>query len=183
MTNTTDSGTPFPSDAAGTIDEWSEAIYAALLTWEVAKSGEWTRWEPGYLLLKIEHVEGRAIEPIVLYTSDEELTVSFGHWITHDPAPVELWDAAADVKAKHAKILVEQWLNGDFRTAVFTDAKGNWCGTPIIEPGDLLPQLEMGALWLREFHPKQVEVRTPEKSGWRIYPVDPEWLKPPEIIA
>ena len=149
MTDAVESGLPFPSDVAGPIDEWSEAVYAALHTWDIARDGEWTRWEPGYLLLTIKRVDGREIEPVVLYTADEELTVSFGYWVTHDPAPYELWDAEADVIAEYAKLLVTQWLNGEIRTAVVTDANGTWCRTTTIAQGALGPQLAAAARWRR----------------------------------
>lgn len=181
MTDAVESGVTFPSDVAGPIDEWSEAVYAALHTWDIARDGEWTRWEPGYLLLTIKRVDGREIEPVVLYTADEELTVSFGYWVTHDPAPYELWDAEADVIAEYAKLLVAQWLNGEIRTAVVTDANGKWCGTTTIEQGELGPQLEAAARWVRGSRPEQVEVRTPAKNDWKIYPVDPNWLKLPVL--
>ncbi|QHC36715.1 hypothetical protein [Komagataeibacter xylinus] len=181
MTDAVESGVPYPSDVAGPIDEWSRVVYTALHTWPIARDGEWTRWEPGYLLLTIKRVDGREIEPIALYTADEELTVSFGYWETHNPAPYELWNAEADIIAEHAKLLVAQWLNGEIRTAVVTDRKGDWCRTTTIEQGELTPQLEAAARWLRDFHPEKVEVRTPVKGDWKIYPVDPNWLKLPVL--
>ncbi|MEG8023242.1 hypothetical protein [Sphingomonas aerolata] len=181
MTDATETGVPYPSEMAGPVDEWSEQIYAALCDWPIARTGEWTRWEPGYLLLTITHVDDSEVEPIVLYSADEELTVAFGYWETHNPAPYELWNEEADVIAEHAKLLVEQWLNGSIRTAVLTDATGKWCGSTTIEPEELAPQLEAAARWLRDFHPEQVEVRTPRKCDWKAYPIEPEWLKLPAL--
>lgn len=182
MTEATETGVLYPSDLAGPVDEWSEGIYAALRNWHIAREGEWTRWEPGYLLLSIGHVDGSEVEPIVLYTADEELTLAFGNWETHNPAPYELWDADADVIAEHAKSLVARWLKGEMRTAVVTDAAGEWCGTTPIELGELVPQLKIAANLVRDFSPKQVEVRTPTKRDWKIYPVEPDWLKPPALL-
>ena len=181
MTDAIETGVAYPSDLAGPVDKWSEAVYAALCEWDVAREGEWTRWEPGYVLLTITHVEGSEVEPIMLDTADEELTVTFGYWETHNPAPCELWDAEADVIAEHAKLLVARWLRGDVRTAVLTDAVGKWCGTTMIEHGELMPQLRAAALWLRDFRPEQVEVRTPAKRDWQKYPVKPDWLQPPAL--
>jgi hypothetical protein len=178
MTESTETGVPYPSALAGRVDEFSDVVYATLRDWKIAREGEWTRWEPGYLVLTIRHVDGNEVDPIVLYTSDEELTVAFGYWETHTPAPYELWDAEADVIAEHAKLLVAQWLNGEIRTLVVTDANGKWCGTTTIESEELIPQLEAAARWLRDSHPEQVEVRTPVKRDWTRYPVEPAWLKP-----
>jgi hypothetical protein len=181
MNDATKTGVFYPSDQAGPIDEWSKTVYTALQHWTVARGGEWTRWEPGYLLLTIARVDGIEVDPITLYTADDELTVTFGYWETHNPAPYELWDAEADVIAEHAKLLVAQWLNGEVRTAVLTDANGKWCGSTMIEPGELAPQLKAAAQWVRDLHPKQIEVRTPIKADWHSYPIEPEWKQPPKL--
>jgi hypothetical protein len=122
-------GVVYPSEQAGPVDDWSERVYQALKDWPVAQEAEWTRWEPGYVLLTITSVNGGEVDPIYLYSADEELTVSFGYWETHTPAPYELWDAEPEVIAGHARALVERWLGGDLRTAVLTDGEGKWCGT------------------------------------------------------
>lgn len=179
MTDGPEIGVPYPSELAGRVDAWSERIYAALRDWPTARQGEWTRWEPGSLVLTITEIDGDEVEPIVLDTGNEELTVEFGGWHTHDPAAEAFWDAEADVIAEHAKLLVMRWLNGDLRTAVLTGADGKWCGTTTIEPGELAPQLEAAARRLRNFHPEQVELRTPARRDWKIYPVEPDWMKEP----
>lgn len=181
MTKAAKTGAPYPSHEAGPVDGWSKAVYEALHDWHVAREGDWTRWEPGYVLLTINRVDGINVEPIQLYTADEELTVEFGYWLTHNPAPSELWEAEAEVIAGHAKSLITQWLNGELRTAVLTDLSGKWCGSTLIEPGDLTPQLQAAAQWVRDFEPKQIEVRTATISEWRTFPVDPEWVKPPVL--
>lgn len=129
-------GVSYPSDGAGPIGEWSARIYEALASWRLAQQNEWTRWEPGYLLLTIRKVDGAEVDPIQVYTADEELTVSFGFWETNTPAPYELWETDPEVIAQHAKELVERWLSGDVRTAVLTDQGGKWCGSIIIEPAN-----------------------------------------------
>jgi hypothetical protein len=171
-------GIPFSDAEAGAVDQWSERIYAALKDWPVAKDGEWRRLDPGYLLLRITRVDGRQVEPIDLYTADGELTVEFGCWETHNPAPYELWDAEPEIIAEHAKSLVESWLSGQLRTAVLTDAHGRWCSSKIIESGDLLPQLIEAARWTSAKHPVRIEVRTPVKSDWQVFKVEPDWLLP-----
>ena len=178
--NAQEEGVPYPGKA-GLADDWSERVYKALRDWPVARDGEWTRWEPGYVLLTVKLIEGHEIDPVQLYTADEELTVEFGYWETHNPAPYELWDAEPEVIADHAKTLVERWLHGDVRTAVLTDAEGKWCGTTTVEPGELDPQLHEAARWLleKEFQPARIEVRTPYVHEWQTFDVKPEWLLPP----
>jgi hypothetical protein len=173
-------GVPYPRAEAGPVDDWSERIYRALENWPVARKGEWTRWEPGYVLLTIRRSDDQEIDPIYLHTSDQELTVTFGFWETHNPAPYGLWNAEPEVVAGHAKALVERWLHGAVRTAVLTDDKGEWCGTSTIEPGELEPQLREAARWLRDnsFRPATIEVRTPLVRDWQTFDVKPEWLLP-----
>jgi hypothetical protein len=173
MPDSQEQGVPYPSADAGPIDEWSERIYAALMDWPVAETGEWTRWEPRYVLLTIKSVGGEAVEPILICTADEELTVTFGYWETHNPA---MWDSEPDVTAAHGKQLVERWLSGELRTAVLVDAAGKWCGSRLIEPGELEPQLRAAAEWVRDWHPQAIEVRSPKPDDWKTYTVKAEWL-------
>jgi len=171
-------GVSYPSDGAGPIGEWSARIYEALASWRLAQQNEWTRWEPGYLLLTIRKVDGAEVDPIQVYTADEELTVSFGFWETNTPAPYELWETDPEVIAQHAKELVERWLSGDVRTAVLTDQGGKWCGSIIIEPGELLPQLRKAAEWVGYLKPAWIEVRTPHKDEWESFEVQDHWRQP-----
>jgi hypothetical protein len=171
-------GVPYPSDEAGPVDEWSERIYNALADWPLAQQNEWTRWDPGYVLLTIRQVDGAEVDPIQVYSADDELTVSFGFWETHTPAPHELWNAEPEVIAPHAKELVEKWLRGDVRTAVLTDQNGKWCGSVIVEPGELLPQLRKATEWVGYLNPVRIEVRTPYKEQWESYEVQDHWRQP-----
>jgi len=145
------------------------------------KEANGTRWNPSYLLLTVTHSVQKEIEPIHLYTADEEITVAFGNWETHIPAPHELPDAEPAVIAEHATARVEQWLSGQVRTTVLTDASGKWCGRIRIKQGGLFPQLKAAAQWFHDFRPDQIEVRTPAKRDWRTYSVDPDWLQPPAL--
>lgn len=171
-------GVSYPSSEAGPIDQWSERIYRALHPWQIARDGEWTRWDPGYVLLTVKKVAGEEIDPMYLYTADEELTVSFGYWETHNPAPYEQWGAEPEIIAEHAKALIEQWFRGEVRTAVLTDADGKWCGSVTIEPRDLEPQLEEAARWVRHSRPARIQVRTPYPADWQSFDVKPDWLSP-----
>jgi len=147
----------------------------------LAREGNWTRWEPGYLLLTISRIDNKDVEPISLYTADEELTVEFGYWETHNPEPFDLIDPEVEVVVAHAKALVEDWVEGRLKTAVLTNAEGGWCGTTTIEPGELFPQLKRAAQWVRNFQPVAIEVRTLLKRDWQHFEVEPDWLSPPSL--
>jgi hypothetical protein len=176
MTDAPDTGTPFPAYNSAPVDAWSQAVFDALHDWPIAQDGEWTRWEPGYLLLTITRFQGGQVEPVYLWTADEELTVAFGYWESDNPYPSQPWDTDPVPIAASAKALVEQWFDGDLRTAVFTDASGQWCGSISIERGDLAAQLKAFSQEIQHCQPTHVEVRTPAKDGWRNYAVEPDWL-------
>ncbi len=181
MPDTDKTGVLYPSNHAGPVDDWSKRIYASLVDWPVAREGEWTRWEPGYVLLTITRVDGDEVDPIHLYTADEELTVTSGFWEMVFPTPFEPAEAKPEVVAEHAKTLVEQWFSGRLRTAVLTDASGKCCGGTVIEPGEITSQLRAAAHSMRYFHPKQIEVQTSAKREWHSYPAEPEWLHMPPL--
>lgn len=103
MLSAPEQGTPYPDGAAGPVDDWSARIYAALRDWPVARDGAWTRWEPGYLLLTIDHARGREIDKIVLYTADELLTVAFGWWDEEYPVPGPSHDVQPEAVAAEAR--------------------------------------------------------------------------------
>jgi hypothetical protein len=164
---TTPIGTPFSPALKQAIDEWSVQVFELLCSWPLAEDGKWTRWDPGYLVLEISSVAGDEIEPIVLDTADEELTITFGYWEAHLPSNFE---TDAQQAVDEAKEFVRQWLCGEIRTAVFADASGAWCGSKLIEGNDLLPQLNTD--WIKSFNPIEVEVRTPSRSGWRQFSIN-----------
>lgn len=167
MTDHAPEGLPFTEAMAASVDQWSLDLFNALRTWPPAGAGTWTRWEPGYLLLEIDEVDGEKIDGIQIDTADQELTISFGYWETHLPEPLGTGDADAADTAEQAKRLVEDWLAGRVRTAVFTDEAGRWCGSRLVEGDDLLPQLS--ADWIASFNPTRVEVRSPHPSRWRRF--------------
>jgi hypothetical protein len=181
MTSAPEAGTPYPADDSAPVDAWSKAVYAELRDWPVAREGEWTRWEPGYLLLTITRYNGSPTERAYLYTAEEELTVGFGFWQCDNPCLGGSWKTDPVSIAGSAKTLVEQWFSGDVRTAVFTDGSGKWCGSTLIERGDLDAQLEAASQCFRDRKPTHVEVRSPTKGGWVTYAVKPQWLRPPAL--
>ncbi len=120
-------------------------------------------------MLEIENIEGETVDPILIYTADDEITVTFGYWETHLP----VGQADAVDTAQQAMALVSQWLAGEIRTAVLTDASGKWCGSILLEPGDVIPQLAIIRDWIT-INPTRLEVRSPHRSDWRTYEIDAE---------
>lgn len=111
------------------------------------------------------------IEPLVLYTADDELTLSFGFWETDLPDPnASGKDDAADA-TKEAKQLVADWLAGRLMTAVYFDANGKWCGSITVEGEDITTRLQQGEEWIRDFKPARIELRRPRKSDWRFFTI------------
>ena len=163
MRHSTPTGTAFTATSSDQIDDWSREVFKALSDWARARDGRWLRYEPGYLLLEIDTFDGKEIDPILVDTADEEVTVGFGYWEMHLPDQARDSDGAA----REAVDLVSQWLSGQIRTAVFTDQSGNWCGTMLIEQGDPFPPRPSDGM--AYFKPTRVEVRGPDRSAWLAF--------------
>lgn len=163
------SSTPFYPSSTEWVDPWSRSIFDLLANWPAADGAKWTRWEPGYLLLEITKANGEEIDPIQVYTADNELTVEFGHW----PGASYLGSEDEDPTAatKQAMQLVSDWMAGDVMTAVYWDANDRWCGTILVGGGnDLLSQLASGAdRSKKRFTPVRVELRRPRRIEWRRF--------------
>ncbi|MFN3511434.1 MAG: hypothetical protein ACK41C_00165 [Phenylobacterium sp.] len=162
-------GVPYRPDIHE-VSEWSRAIYDHLRDWAASREGKWERWEPGYLLMTITSDNGTEVEPIQIYTADEELTVTFGFWETHLPAPG--WSGEDDDKiaSAEARDLVEDWLSGRMFTAIYFNGGGQWCGSLSVEADqDLSDRLRYGRDWMRSFKPARIEVRRPRKAEWRHF--------------
>ncbi|MBB4096979.1 hypothetical protein [Sphingomonas kyeonggiensis] len=172
-------GIPYDGTAPESIDPWSRLIFDTLSPWPIAQAGTWTRWDPGYLLLQIDTSGDAKIEPIFIDSADSGLTVMFGHW--EDTLPhmeTSSTDEDAAVAAAQVERLVEQWLGGDLRTAVYYRADGEWCGSIAIEGHDAGLQLRHAAAELRDFSPVRVELRSPARKDWEEIAIPPEWLTP-----
>lgn len=165
-------GTPYSPSGPDPIDEWSREIFNALSSSILAENGRWSRWEPGYLLLEIENIDGEQIDPILICTADDELTVTFGYWEMHLPED----ESDAVGAAQQAIALVSRWLSGEIRTAVLSDAAGKWCGSIIVEPGEVIPQLAITRDWIRHFNPTRVEVRCPRRRDWQTFDIDADQI-------
>ncbi len=180
MSDSPAKGAPYSGPGAAEIDDWSERVYRALSTWPIAQTGEWSRWEPGYLLLTINRAGDEPIEPVMLDTADQELTVTCGRWHDHlDREGSE--EATLEALAEQAKALIGDWLNGKFQIAVYSDTDERWCGSTVIRPGDLDAQLEETARHLRHLTPTSIELQSVHKRDWKILAVKPDWLTPPVL--
>ena len=164
-------GTPYEPQS-DEIDEWSKAIYARLCEWAASKVGIWERWEPGYLLLTIASMEGQELEPAVLYTADEELTVAFGSWKTRLPDYAPFEGDRRDVAALDAREVVEGWLTGQIRTATYFDPTNNWCGSVKVEREDVQSRLRYGLKFMAASRPSRIELRTSRREDWRKYTIN-----------
>ena len=158
-------GVPYPSIEAGSVDQWSLGVFAALRGWTASASGSWSRWEPGYLLLEISFAAADPIEPAVLYTADEEVTVAFGMWETHLPEK----GATAAQAADEAVSLIERWIAGTFKTLVFMDDAEKWCGTIPVFDDDVHASMRQSRDWLDRLAPTQVDLRSACRSEWRKF--------------
>jgi hypothetical protein len=179
MKDNPSAGIPFSEEMATSVDHWSLEVFEGLRTWEVARHGSWSRWEPGYLLWKLESFDGEAIEPASIWTSDEELTISCGYWETHLPEWLGPDDDLAQVSraaqaVQQARRYLGQWLSGELKIAVFTDAAGEWCGSWLVEGDDLLSQLNPEPL--ANLGPVKVEVQTSRRAGWRRFRIEGDGL-------
>jgi hypothetical protein len=164
-------GTPY-SPESDQVDEWSRAIYGNLRSWAASRQGKWERWEPGYLLLTITSDGQAEVDPILLYTADEELTVTFGYWETHLPAGGSSGDDDDEIAADEARGIVEDWLFGRMLTAIYFDKDGQWCGSLSAEPSDLPDRLQVGREWIAYSQPSRIEVRSPRQRDWRHFDID-----------
>ena len=157
-------GVPYPSATAGPITAWSLEAYGYLGAWAETLDGTWERWEPDYLVLTISMANGLSVEPVVINTWDDELTINFGYWHSH-------LDEGTDLEAiQTAKNYAENWLSGEWSTAVYLKADGSWCGTKLIEGKDL-PDWVADIAWIKYFEPTHVEIRTAKKSEWRRFAI------------
>jgi hypothetical protein len=172
---------PPPPDACLNLeaaDAWSRAVHADLLAWAGGLSGRWVQWPPGYLVLTINRLRVAEVDPVVIDTADQIVTVTFGCMELHLDEHVGNAAAAAAAARVHA----EDWLRGALRTAVFSGSDGNWCGTTLLDDGELAPQIEAAAKRMRGRSPVRVEVRCSDRRDWQTFVIDPRWLAPPKLF-
>lgn len=157
------SGVPYPSPSAGPVTEWSLRVYDGLKDWAERRGGRWERWDPGYLAMTIDTADGAPAEPVIIHTSDDELTITFGYWESH----LDGEDASA---IEEAKKYAEKWLSGEWSTAIYQKTDGSWCGSRLIEEKDL-PGWLANIEWIRYFEPSHVEIRRAKKSEWSKFAI------------
>jgi hypothetical protein len=159
-------GAPYPSESPRPVDEWSLGVFAALREWCLAEEGAWTWWEPGYLLFEITSVAGRPIEPALLWTSNEEVTVSFGYCKYHLPEN----GSTATEAAMEAADLIQRWITDEVRTLVFWNEAHGWCGTFTVTPEeDVAAQIPRMQAWLKHVAPTRAELRTAHRESWQVF--------------
>lgn len=161
-------GLRYVSSPEQPVSEWSDAVYRELRDRVEARTGRWEWWEPGYLVLRIEAHEGSPVEPVVLDTYADELTVTFGFWETQLPDDGSHDEDDSSRASAAARLLVSDWLDGRIATAIYFDADDKWCGSKLVEnPEDTAPLSDI--TWLADFRPARVEVRKSKRVEWRHF--------------
>ena len=155
------------------VTEWSEAIYTELKDWLPTSQARWEWWPPGYLVLRIVRFLDQPIEPIIIDTCDDVLSIEFGHWDTTLPEDGDHYDFDPCREAKTAqtaKTVALDWLHGRIATAVYLNSQGKWCGSKLLErPEDYSALADID--WIAFNNPTQVEIRTSVRSDWLKYQI------------
>lgn len=163
-----DEGEPFDETMIDSVDGWSRLVFEALKDWPLAQSGRWTRWDDWLMLLIPAH-PGETFSTIDVDTREGGVQVDAGYWgspISRASAPME--EAAPDM-ARRARSLVESWLEGRLKLAVFANADGKWCGHKFVDGDEIGDQLDPASIG----HPEAVEaeVRSSRRAEWRRFAV------------
>jgi hypothetical protein len=169
-------GAPYIASPDQPVDDWSAGVFLALRSWPPAAGGLWTWREPGYLVLEIDHYLFRPIEPATLSTEHGDIAVSFGQWRTNlalsdEPVVEEVVQAATD--------LLDGWLAGETRTAVFFRANGSVRGSFPLGAQETYGELELGGLWLSHDPPVRVEIQAARREAWQAMQTPASWFEPP----
>lgn len=165
-----DHGTPFGEDCTDPIDDWSRAVFEACRDWPLAQSGRWFRVEGGWLRLRIENVKGEPLEPLFVVevdTVDDQIVVDFGSWgspIT--PPSCGSLGEAAELALTNARELIERWLGGEIKIAIYYDETG-WRGHKSIDGGELPTAIEPVPVKLGKH--ARVIVKTYRRPDWRSW--------------
>ena len=164
-----DHGTPFDENSSEPIDEWSRAVFEACRDWPLARSGRWFRVEEGWLRLRIEDVEGEPLEPLFAIdvdTVDEQILVDCGIWASPITPPSDTLREAAEGALTKARELIEAWLCGETRIAIYYDETG-WRGSKFIDGGELPSAIEPVPVEIGKH--AQVTVKTWRRRDWRSW--------------
>ena len=163
-------GCPYNPATSPSVTEWSAAVFGELHDWAARYAGRWERWDPEYLVLTIDAVDGKAIEPIVIDTCEEELTLGFGYWECDFPDDMIRNDDDSRRASKAAMTLAEAWLEDHVATAIYFDEHDKWCGSRLIETRNDIARLADIA-WINFLRPSRVEIRKRDRSAWQSFPL------------
>ena len=160
---------PFGEGSTDPVDDWSQAVFDACRDWPLAGSGRWSRFEGGWIRLRIEEVDGEPLEPLFaidLDTFDGQINLDFGSWCTPISAPSGSLRQASEIALAGARELVEGWLRGEVQLASYSDDTG-WRGSKIIDGGELPATIEPVPVGIGE--QGRVVVKTWRRSKWRSW--------------
>lgn len=170
MTNeSATAGKPF-APGVDEIDTWSNEVFVHLQSWARRLGGSWEVWPPGYLVLEIVSDGERPVDRIALWTADEEVSVTFGYFETELPGYTVDDENLETMAAEQAIELIDAWLAGRLATAVYWEGPERWCGTQLIEEGEIL-SFAGDANWPKESEPTRIELRTARQSDWRHFSI------------
>jgi hypothetical protein len=141
-----------------------------------ALGGTWTRWDPGYLLLTVDLLEGLSCSPLLIDTSDEETTISFGKWHAHvGPGTIETDDEEelADATASEVQAVADGLLDGMLVVLDAFDFQACWKGSTLVEVGAHETEAERlrASLAAHVEAPARIEVRSPRRALCRAFAV------------
>jgi hypothetical protein len=174
-----DYGAPFGENSTDPIDDWSRAVFEACRDWPLARSGRWFRVEDGWLRLRIEEVDGEPLEPLFAIdvdTPDGQILVDCGSWATPITPPSDSLGEAAKVALTQARELIEGWLGGKIKLAIYYDETG-WRGSKMIRGGELPAAIEPVPVEIGNH--ARVTVKTWRRRDWRSwrYSDDGVWIE------
>jgi hypothetical protein len=164
-----DHGTPFEESSSEPVDDWSRAVFKECRDWPLARSGRWYRVEDGWLRLRIEEVDGEPLEPLFAIDMDMvdgEILVDCGSWASPISRPGGPLDQAAGLALAKARHLIEKWLCGEIKVAIYYDETG-WRGHKLIEGGELPSAIEPVPVEIG--NGARVIVKTPRRRDWQSW--------------
>lgn len=154
------------------VDDWSRFVYERLKGWPPAETGRWSTWAArpaNYLALEIvEQTASERSEPVIVYTSDEEVTWATRQWHEHRPWGDQTDDDAVEAVKERTRL----WFSGGFLVVSYFLSDDWKTSLTIDKTDDLTKRLTEGLASVRKnFDADRVEVKGPYKSKDRVFSI------------